>query len=157
MPVEERPTSLRQHTSAYVRIRPHTSAYVSIRQHTSAYEMMRGVGRNHQHDPHFYPPFKRLTNLLPFQDVTNCAQCCGYQDLAKLLTKSPCVMTAEILEIQQLVQSPAKVGQAIGNQNQLGPRPGQSEGDIIQSLSQACLLCKKLKILNEKKKSALNG
>jgi hypothetical protein len=62
MPVEERPTSLRPHTSAYVRIRQHTSAYVSIRQHTSAYELMRGVGRNHQHDPHFYPPLEEDTS-----------------------------------------------------------------------------------------------
>jgi hypothetical protein len=31
------PSSIRQHTSAYVSIRQHTSAYVSIRQHTSAY------------------------------------------------------------------------------------------------------------------------
>jgi hypothetical protein len=38
--------------------------------------------------------------MLTFQDVTNCAQCCGYQDLAELLTNSPCVMTAEVLEIQ---------------------------------------------------------
>ena len=35
-------------------------------------------------------------------------------------------MTTEVLDIRQLVQSPAKVGKAIGNQNQLRPRPGQS-------------------------------
>ena len=32
-----RPVSIRQHTSAYVRICQHTSAYARIRQHTSAY------------------------------------------------------------------------------------------------------------------------
>jgi hypothetical protein len=55
-----------------------------------------------------------------------CAQCCGPLDLAWLLTESPCVMTTEVLDIRQLVQSPANVGKAIGNQNQLRPRPGQS-------------------------------
>ncbi len=55
-----------------------------------------------------------------------CAQCCGPLDLAKLLTESPCVMTTEVLDIRQLVQSPLKVGYDIGNQNQLRPRPGQS-------------------------------
>ena len=39
-----------------------------------------------------------------------CAQYCGLLDLPKLLTESPCVMTTEILDIRQLVQSPAKVG-----------------------------------------------
>ncbi len=37
-------------------------------------------------------------------------QSCGPLDLARLLTESPCVMTTEILDIRQLVQSPAKVG-----------------------------------------------
>jgi hypothetical protein len=58
----------------------------------------------------------------------HCAQWCGYLDLAKLLTNSPCVMTTEVLEIHHLVQSPVKVGQTIGNKNQLRSllRPGQS-------------------------------
>ena len=38
-----------------------------------------------------------------------CAQCCGPLDLARLLTESSCVMTTEVLDIRQLVQSPAKV------------------------------------------------
>ena len=54
------------------------------------------------------------------------AQYCGPLDLAKLLTESPCFMTKEVLDIRQLVQSPAKVGEVIGNQNQIRPRPGQS-------------------------------
>ena len=39
-----------------------------------------------------------------------CAQSCGPLDLTRLLTESPCVMTTEVLDIRQLVQSPAKVG-----------------------------------------------
>ncbi len=39
-----------------------------------------------------------------------CVHCCGPLDLAKLLTESPCVMTTEVLDIRQLVQSPTKVG-----------------------------------------------
>jgi hypothetical protein len=39
----------------------------------------------------------------------HCGQCCGPQDLARLLTESPCVMTTEVLDIRQLVQSPAKL------------------------------------------------
>ena len=39
-----------------------------------------------------------------------CAQCCGPLDLVRLLTESPFVMTTEVLDIRQLVQSPAKVG-----------------------------------------------
>ena len=39
-----------------------------------------------------------------------CTQCCGPLDLAKLITESPCVMTTEVLDIRQLVQSTAKVG-----------------------------------------------
>jgi hypothetical protein len=41
------------------------------------------------------PRFKRLTTLLPLQNVMHpgccvpCIQCCGYLDLAKLLTNSP--------------------------------------------------------------------
>jgi hypothetical protein len=35
---------------------------------------------------------------------------CGPLDLARLLTESPCVMTTEVLDIRQLVQSPVKVG-----------------------------------------------
>jgi hypothetical protein len=38
------------------------------------------------------------------------AQCCGPLDLARLLTESPCVMTTEVLDIRQLLQSPVKVG-----------------------------------------------
>ena len=38
-----------------------------------------------------------------------CTQCCGPLDLAKLLTESPCVMTTEILDIRQLVQSPSSL------------------------------------------------
>ncbi len=53
-------------------------------------------------------------------------QFCGPLDLPKLLTESPCVMTTEVLDIRQLVQSPDKVGYDIGNQNQLSSRPGQS-------------------------------
>jgi hypothetical protein len=55
-----------------------------------------------------------------------CAQHCDTPELVKLLTESPCVMTTEVLDIRQLVQSPAKVGEAIDNQNKLRPRPGQS-------------------------------
>ena len=39
-----------------------------------------------------------------------CAQCCGPLDLGKLITESPYVMTTEVLDIRQLVQSPPKVG-----------------------------------------------
>ncbi len=59
----------------------------------------------------------RHTHSSPIQNVTLCVQCCGSPDLARLLTNSTYVMTTEVLEILQLVQLPAKVGQAISNQN----------------------------------------
>jgi hypothetical protein len=57
-------------------------------------------------------PLLTAKNPLPFQDVTrpkSVAHSCGPLDLARLLTESPCVMTTEVLDIRQLVQSPAKV------------------------------------------------
>ena len=59
-------------------------------------------------------PLETVNNPVPIPGchVTEgyCAQCCGPLDLAQLLTESPCVMTTEVLDIRQLVQSPAKVG-----------------------------------------------
>ena len=39
-----------------------------------------------------------------------CTQCCGPLDFTYQLTDSPCVMTTEVLDIRQLLQSPVKVG-----------------------------------------------
>ena len=70
-----------------------------------------------------------MTTLLPIKCHTPegcCTQCCGPLDLAKLITNSPYVMTTEVPEVRELVQSTVKLGETIGNQNQLSPRPGQS-------------------------------
>ena len=39
-----------------------------------------------------------------------CTQSCDPLDFTYQITDSPCVMTTEVLDIRQLVQSPAKVG-----------------------------------------------
>jgi hypothetical protein len=52
--------------------------------------------------------------------------------LARLLTNSPCVMTTEVPKIRQSgswfshTRKTARGSEAIGNKNQLRPRPGQS-------------------------------
>jgi hypothetical protein len=41
-------------------------------------------------------------------------------------------MTTEVLDIRQLVQSPAKVGEAIGNQNHRQPKSAKVKTWTIQ-------------------------
>ncbi len=59
-------------------------------------------------------PFETVNNPAPIPGChtsEDCyTQCCGPLDLPRLITESPCVMTTEVLDIRQLVQSPVKVG-----------------------------------------------